>query len=42
MLGSQFHPEFGSRPERPHPLFSEFIRVSSTTVLEGEQHILFD
>ena len=42
MLGSQFHPEFGSRPERPHPLFSEFIRVSNTTVLEGEQHILFD
>ena len=42
MLGSQFHPEFGSRPERPHPLFSEFIRVSNNTVLEGEQRILFD
>jgi CTP synthase len=25
MLGSQFHPEFKSRPERPHPLFREFI-----------------
>ena len=27
MLGSQFHPEFLSRPNRPHPLFSGFIRV---------------
>ena len=25
MLGSQFHPEFKSRPNRPHPLFREFI-----------------
>ncbi len=24
----QFHPEFKSRPNRPHPLFNEFIRVS--------------
>ncbi len=24
-LGSQFHPEFKSRPERPHPLFRDFI-----------------
>lgn len=29
MVGSQFHPEFLSRPELPHPLFAEFIRVSS-------------
>lgn len=28
MLGSQFHPEFLSRPNRPHPLFSEFIRAT--------------
>jgi CTP synthase len=27
MLGSQFHPEFRSRPNRPHPLFSAFIRA---------------
>ena len=27
MLGSQFHPEFLSRPNRPHPLFDEFIKV---------------
>jgi CTP synthase len=25
MLGSQFHPEFKSRPTRPHPLFRAFI-----------------
>ncbi len=25
-LGTQFHPEFKSRPNRPHPLFSGFIR----------------
>jgi CTP synthase len=24
MVGSQFHPEFRSRPLRPHPLFREF------------------
>jgi CTP synthase len=27
MLGSQFHPEFRSRPNRPHPLFSAFIQA---------------
>jgi len=25
MVGSQFHPEFLSRPNRPHPLFRDFI-----------------
>jgi len=25
MLGTQFHPEFQSRPNRPHPLFTAFI-----------------
>ena len=28
MLGSQFHPEFKSRPDRPHPLFREFMRAA--------------
>ena len=28
MLGSQFHPEFKSRPNRPHPLFKSFIDAS--------------
>lgn len=28
MLGVQFHPEFLSRPVRPHPLFKDFIAAS--------------
>ena len=28
MLGSQFHPEFRSRPNRPHPLFKAFIEAA--------------
>ena len=24
-VGAQFHPELKSRPNRPHPLFREFI-----------------
>ncbi|WAM31516.1 CTP synthase [Caldicellulosiruptor naganoensis] len=27
-VGVQFHPEFKSRPQRPHPLFTDFIRAS--------------
>ncbi|MEZ0537123.1 CTP synthase [Caldicellulosiruptoraceae bacterium PP1] len=27
-IGVQFHPEFKSRPQRPHPLFADFIRAS--------------
>lgn len=27
-LGTQFHPEFKSRPLTPHPLFKEFIKAS--------------
>ncbi len=27
MVGTQFHPEFLSRPERPHPLFVAFIEA---------------
>jgi CTP synthase len=42
MIGSQFHPEFGSRPERPHPLFREFVRVARNTLREGSQHDFFD
>ncbi len=29
MLGTQFHPEFLSRPNRPHPLFMAFIEAVS-------------
>jgi len=28
MLGSQFHPEFKSRPNRPHPLFNDFMAAA--------------
>jgi CTP synthase len=27
-VGVQFHPEFKSRPNRPHPLFREFVAAS--------------
>lgn len=27
-VGVQFHPEFNSRPDEPHPLFTDFIRAS--------------
>jgi CTP synthase len=29
MIGSQFHPEFKSRPNRPHPLFRLFIDAAN-------------
>lgn len=35
MVGSQFHPEFLSRPTAPHPLFLEFVRSS---IRQQEQH----
>jgi len=28
MVGTQFHPEFLSRPNRPHPLFAAFMRAA--------------
>ena len=28
MVGTQFHPEFKSRPDRPHPLFRELVHVA--------------
>ena len=40
MVGVQFHPEFLSRPNRPHPLFREFIAVAKRTLREGGQHVL--
>ncbi len=30
MLGSQFHPEFQSRPTEPHPLFFKFMEAAVT------------
>jgi CTP synthase len=29
MVGSQFHPEFLSRPNKPHPLFVGFVRAAA-------------
>jgi len=29
-VASQFHPEFKSRPVRPHPLFREFVKAAAT------------
>jgi CTP synthase len=40
MVATQFHPEFKSRPNRPHPLFCEFVRAAMRTVREGGQHPL--
>ncbi len=37
MVGVQFHPEFRSRPNRPHPLFCDFIGAARQTIREGGQ-----
>jgi CTP synthase len=37
MLGCQFHPEFLSRPQRPQPLFREFIKAAKDIYREGAQ-----
>jgi len=37
MVASQFHPEFTSRPARPHPLFRDFIGVAKDILREGAQ-----
>ena len=29
MVGSQFHPEFMSRPNNPHPLFNAFVKAAA-------------
>jgi CTP synthase len=33
MVGTQFHPEFRSRPDRPHPLFRDFIAAAKARAL---------
>ena len=40
MVGVQFHPEFLSRPDKPHPLFREFINAAKSTLREGGQHMM--
>jgi CTP synthase len=42
-VGTQFHPEFKSRPDRPHPLFRDFIAAcveqQARKVAEGAEDI---
>ncbi|PKB64227.1 MAG: CTP synthetase [SAR202 cluster bacterium Io17-Chloro-G2] len=40
MVGVQYHPEFQSRPNRPHPLFAGFIDAARKTIREGSQQPL--
>jgi len=35
MVGSQFHPEFKSRPNRPHPLFCAFLAAAKALAPSG-------
>ncbi|GBD20571.1 CTP synthase [bacterium HR28] len=39
-VGVQFHPEFKSRPNRPHPLFTAFVGVAKQVLREGDQRPL--
>jgi len=34
MVGTQFHPEFKSRPNRPHPLFCAFLAAAKAKRIE--------
>src|SRR5205085_7563426 len=36
-MGSQFHPEFRSRPGRPHPLFAGFVKAAVARA-EAREH----
>jgi CTP synthase len=36
MLGTQFHPEFLSRPNRPHPLFVAFLQAVRDRAFAGK------
>lgn len=39
-VGSQFHPEFKSRPLDPHPLFKNFIKAAlenKTMIIKAEE-----
>lgn len=37
MVGSQFHPEFKSRPNRPHPLFEGLVKAAIAKQLEKKR-----
>ena len=40
MIGTQFHPEFRSRPNRPHPLFRDFVGSTLRILRDGSQSAL--
>ncbi len=35
-LAAQFHPEFKSRPQKPHPLFASFIKAALVRQINGK------
>jgi len=39
-VGVQFHPEFQSRPTKPHPLFSGFVGAAKQIMHDGDQRPL--
>jgi CTP synthase len=39
-VGTQFHPELRSRPNRPHPLFRDFVGAALQVIHDGEQRTL--
>jgi CTP synthase len=39
MLGTQFHPEFRSRPNRPHPLFRAFLHAAISRQANQEAQV---
>jgi CTP synthase len=41
MLGCQFHPEFKSRPNHPHPLFKAFMAASVRYQQKSELPLLW-
>ncbi len=41
MVGSQFHPEFKSRPNRPHPLFCTFIAAAKALAHNHYENLPF-
>jgi CTP synthase len=41
MVGTQFHPEFRSRPDRPHPLFREFMAAAKERALREASSLAY-
>jgi CTP synthase len=42
MVGSQFHPEFRSRPNRPHPLFNGFMRATVDRLTKAAPKVAYE